>query len=604
MPHNNRYRYFGVAILYITLGRTVLADEFSPDYEAYNNAEFGKQPVQTFVSNQSIIAPLLQVNIWDEERISPTGGSHIFIRHDFKVSAALILDARDLSVVYVDRQYDRTSDIRVQKDGQRSYLTFYEGPIVDGHGDGNSVMYDDHYNKAYEITAQNLSVKSDLHEFQLTGHGTALVTAYEPVKYNLRPWRGSSRGYMLDSVFQEIDLETKEVLFQWRALDHVDPSDSFYKVETKWDFFHINSIQKSVDGNYLVSGRHMHSIYLIDGKTGDIIWTLGGKKNQFRELAADEGANPSGEELLSFAWQHHARFYPGSNEKEITFFDNHGLTTSHQTCDGDCSRGLRIRLDFDSDDEGEQGDASAPAAQIVREFLHPQSLKSQSQGSVQPLEDNSGNVFIGWGRCPTFTEHTPDGEAVMDVQFSPWHTETNTVALDNYRAFRMDWKATPQWNPDVMARERDGVVSIYASWNGATEVRAWAFLASNNSNDLHDYNNVVAIVPRAGFETSVSLEYPAKFSRAAALDAKHIIIGSSGIADVRHETVKDTDKPVSSVLEPAGDVVITDSDYGSVSYSVSTHAGPDEAFVGAARGWPYVFGCFLLIGLAFAAKVT
>lgn len=242
-----------VAILYITLGRTVLADEFSPDYEAYNNAEFGKQPVQTFVSNQSIIVPLLQVNIWDEERISPTGGSHIFIRHDFKVSAALILDARDLSVVYVDRQYDRTSDIRVQKDGQKSYLTFYEGPIVDGHGDGNSVMYDDHYNKAYEITAQNLSVKSDLHEFQLTGHGTALVTAYEPVKYNLRPWRGSSRGYMLDSVFQEIDLETKEVLFQWRALDHVDPSDSFYKVETKWDFFHINSIQKV--GN--VERRHV-----------------------------------------------------------------------------------------------------------------------------------------------------------------------------------------------------------------------------------------------------------------------------------------------------------------------------------------------------------
>ncbi|KUI59957.1 hypothetical protein VP1G_07181 [Cytospora mali] len=585
----------------ITLGRTVLADDFSSDYDTYNNAELGERPVQNFVSNKTIIAPLLQVNVWDEQKISSTGGSHIFIRHDYQESAVLILDARDLSVVYVDRRYDRTSDIRIQKDGDKNYMTFYEGPIVDGHGDGNSVIYDDQYNKVYEITAQNLSVKSDLHEFQLTGHGTALVTAYEPVRYNLKPWRGSSRGYILDGVFQEIDLETKEILFEWRALGHVDPSDSFYKVENKWDFFHINSVQRSADGNYLVSARHMHSIYLIDGKTGDIIWTLGGKKNDFAELAADQGSNPSGEELLSFAWQHHARFYPGSNDKDITFFDNHVLTTSHQTCKGDCSRGLHIRLNFDTHDDDSDG---SPTAQIVREFLHPQSLQAQSQGSVQPLEDNSGNVFIGWGRCPTFTEHTADGEAVMDVQFSPWHTRTNTIALDNYRAYRMDWKATPQWNPDIMTSKRDGVLGIYASWNGATEVRAWAFLASNSSDDLHDYNKVVAIVPRDGFETSVPLEYPAKYARAAALDANHNIIGSSGIVDVRVETVKEVERPVTSVLRPAGGGVVIDADDGSMSYSVSAHDDSDEGLFGITGVWHYVLGCFLLFGLFLTARYT
>lgn len=346
----------------------------------------------------------------------------------------------------------------------------------------------------------------------------------------------------------------------------------------------------------------MHSIYLIDGKTGDIIWTLGGKKNQFKELAADKGANPSSEELLSFSWQHHAKFYPGSDEREITFFDNHGLTTSHQTCNGDCSRGLHIRLNFDNDSE--KDDNSKPTAQIVREFLHPQSLQAQSQGSVQPLEDHSGNVFIGWGRCPSFTEHTADGEAVMDVQFSPWHTEANTIALDNYRAFRMDWKATPGWNPDAMTMLEDGSVSVYASWNGATEVSAWAFLASNDSQDLRDYNQVVAIVPRAGFETSVALEYPARFVRAAALDADHNIIGSSGVVNVRLEKVEETDKPVSSVLKPAADVVITDADDGSSYYSVSAHHDPDDNNSGAANGWPYVFGCFLLIGLGLTAKYT
>lgn len=346
----------------------------------------------------------------------------------------------------------------------------------------------------------------------------------------------------------------------------------------------------------------MHSIYLIDGKTGDIIWTLGGKKNQFKELAGDDGTNPSGEELLSFSWQHHARFYPGSDEKELTLFDNHGLTTSHQTCDGDCSRGLHIRLNFDDSTDEDQN--PSPTAQIIREFLHPQSLKAQSQGSVQPLEDDSGNVFIGWGRCPTFTEHTADGVAVMDVQFSPWHTEANTIALDNYRAFRMDWQATPGWNPDVMTRLVDGVVSVYASWNGATEVSAWAFLASNNSGDLRDYNRVVAIVPRAGFETSTALEYPARFARAAALDADHNIIGSSGIVNVRLETVKGTDKPVTSVLQPTADMIITDADDGNSYYSVSAPDDPGEGVPGAVVRWPYVFGCFLLVGLALAARYT
>lgn len=214
----------------------------------------------------------------------------------------------------------------------------------------------------------------------------------------------------------------------------------------------------------------MHSIYLINGQTGDIIWTLGGRKNQFQELPPEDVANPSGDDLLTFSWQHHARFFH-DNENELTFFDNHALTTTHD-CTRDCSRGLHIRLDTTS--------TAAMTAQIVREYRHPRSLQAQSQGSVQPLADGSGNVLVGWGRCPSFTEHAADGEAVMDVQFSPWHTESNTIALDNYRAYRMDWTATPGWNPDVMTRtgEDDGVTTVYASWNGATEVKAWAFVSS------------------------------------------------------------------------------------------------------------------------------
>lgn len=224
----------------------VHADQFSEDYNKYNYAlKYGKQPIQTFVSNKDIVAPLIQVNLWNEEKISPTGGSHIFLRHDQKESSPLILDAKDLSVVYMNRAYDRTSDIRIQRNYNTSYLTFYSGTIVDGHGDGDGLIMDDQYKEVYKVNVKGLgAVKNDLHEFQLTGHGTALVTAYDIVRRDLKAFRGSRKGTVLDGVFQEIDLETKEVLFQWRATDHVDLADSFYWLEAKWDFFHINSIEK------------------------------------------------------------------------------------------------------------------------------------------------------------------------------------------------------------------------------------------------------------------------------------------------------------------------------------------------------------------------
>lgn len=223
----------------------VRADQFSEDYEKYNNAEYGKKPIQTFVSNKDIIAPLIQVNLWNEDKISPTGGSHIFIRHDFQQSSPLILDAKDLSVVYMNRAYDRTSDVRVQTHMNQSYLTFYSGTIVDGHGDGDGLVLDDKYNEAYKINVKGLgAVKNDLHEFQFTDEGTALVTAYDTFQTNLKSFRGSRKGRVLDGVFQEIDIETGEVLFQWRASEHVALDDSYYWLEAKWDYFHINSIQK------------------------------------------------------------------------------------------------------------------------------------------------------------------------------------------------------------------------------------------------------------------------------------------------------------------------------------------------------------------------
>jgi hypothetical protein len=104
-------------------------------------------------------------------------------------------------------------------------------------------------------------------------------------------------------------------------------------------------------------------------------------------------------------------------------FDNHDNVTT-VGCKANCSRGKHVELDYEQN-----------TARLVSEFYHPENLVSGFEGSYQPLR--SGNVFLGWGANPTFTEHTPSGECVLDVQFNAWELEKGYPV--NYRAFKMNW---------------------------------------------------------------------------------------------------------------------------------------------------------------------
>lgn len=292
----------------------------------------------------------------------------------------------------------------------------------------------------------------------------------------------------------------------------------------------LNDAQTAA-GNYLISIRHTHSIHLIDGATGAILWTLGGKRNDFVELApAFDALAP----LLAFSWQHHPRFLPGTNDTQMTFFDNHGKSTSQGQCPpGHCSRGVHLALD---------AAASPPTVRLLREYTHPAQLRAQSQGSVQPLLAADGTVdtvLVGWGRCPSFTEHTPEGKVVMDVQFSPWHSKDIPDALDNYRAYKMDWVATPWWGPAMAVKWRpDGRgVDVYVSWNGATEVREWVVRTTAAGPQT---SRVLARSARTGFETTLPVHSVATANGgvvprriwAEALDGGGRVIGATDVVDL------------------------------------------------------------------------
>ena len=120
-------------------------------------------------------------------------------------------------------------------------------------------------------------MEGDLHEFRFTEDGTALITVYDVHPANLTAFGGSQSGYILDSLFQEINIETGELIFQWRASEHYSLADSYHFVDGRgscgdpWDFFHINSVEKDPWGNYLVSARYVRTITYINGTTGSVI---------------------------------------------------------------------------------------------------------------------------------------------------------------------------------------------------------------------------------------------------------------------------------------------------------------------------------------------
>ncbi|KAL4949676.1 ASST-domain-containing protein [Aspergillus filifer] len=583
-----------------TLAEAVIRGSYvSTNYTLYNDGEFGHRPNLQFESSREF-APLAQVNVWKPDLISSTG-SHIFLRHDGDdlsndghelsiraLSSPLILDASDLSPVYMNRSFANVFGTRVQEDRGKKYLTFWAGDKGNGIGDGYGLAYDDTYQLVYKVSTQNIDVHADLHEFAFTGNGTALVTGVNTMRVNGKDlssrygWDHVMPGTMeldiLEGVFQEIDLDTNEVLFDWRALDHVNPLDSFEPMGSGWDIYHINSIEKTQAGNYLISIRHTHSIHLIDGKTGAIIWTLGGARNTFKEIPpaitnTTASNSSSVQPLLTMSWQHHARFVPGTNEAEMTFFDNHAKVTMHGECRNNCSRGLHVAIDTT---------VKPPTAQILRQFTHPVHLQSQSQGSVQPLglgnttsdpdfdfssdsdsdtEYRLGNVFIGWGRCPSFTEHTASGETVLDVQFSPWHSEDIPDALDNYRAYKMDWNATPWWDPvftlaEAEDEDGDSVLVVYISWNGATEVKSWVVRESNDNDESDTYNDgseVLAISPKMGFETRLAIPYGEEYADmrylwVEALDGRGNVLRASEMIDSNIASIPQ-DSSSSSALE-------------------------------------------------------
>jgi outer membrane protein assembly factor BamB len=380
----------------------------------------------------------------------------------------------------------RTMNFGVQIYRGRAVLTW-------GETAGEYVIFDSSYREIARLRAGN-GFDGDHHEFLISPQDTALITIYNSVPHDLTSVGGSKNGRAWQGIVQELDIESGEVLFEWRSIDHVGLEETYVK---PWedhyagiDYFHINSIDVDHDDNLLVSARETSAVYKIDRNTGEVIWRLGGKKSDFE---MGEGTR--------FAYQHDARRLPDGT---ISLFDN-GATVFRNGLPQVVEESRVIVLDLDE---------RRMKASLAREYTHPDGKYADAAGNAQVLPN--GNMFVGWGRALAISEFSREGELLFDARLPPQNR--------SYRAFRSPWSTQPPVRPAVAAeRISEDEVTLYASWNGATEVESWTVLAGERPDQLEPQG----AVPRDGFETAMVARTSDRYVAVQARDRFGQTLGTS-----------------------------------------------------------------------------
>jgi hypothetical protein len=404
-------------------------------------------------------------------------------------SGGVIADERGRIVWYHEVPSGlEATDFRAQTYRGKPVLTWWQGTISKaGVGRGAYVVYDASYRQLATVKAAH-GLDGDLHEFQLTARGTAYITIYHEVALDLRPVGGPKDGYAYDSVVQELDVASGDIVFEWHSLDHVPLEESLQanrepaRHATKkrpFDYFHVNSISDGPGRTILISARNTSALYLLR-RDGSIVWRLGGTRSDFRPAAA-----------VRFRFQHNARFH-GPNT--ISLFDNGAIPKVEPY-----TRPLVLRID-----------AVQKTARVVKTFVHPKKLSSPFEGNLELLPD--GGAFVGWGGVRKVTEFGADGR----VRF-----EATLPYGDTYRAYRLPWTGDPGGKP-LVAVDGD---RVYASWNGKRGIARWQVLAGPDGGHL----GPIASRPWGGIETRIGLETPPPSVAVRALDAAGHELGRSDV---------------------------------------------------------------------------
>ncbi len=151
------------------------------------------------------------------------------------------------------------------------------------------VVMDEDYNEVERINyllEDGTTIPLENHSYLYLGDNHYILTTYKAVEREETINSETKKIYVMDSYIQEI--KEGKILWEFNSTKYPE----FYEYssvenlnyeKSYQDYMHINSLEiDKTDGNLICSYRSIDAIVKIDRKTGELIWILGGKGDQFK----------------------------------------------------------------------------------------------------------------------------------------------------------------------------------------------------------------------------------------------------------------------------------------------------------------------------------
>jgi len=295
--------------------------------------------------------------------------------------------------IYVKKFQEQVFNLKPQPKGQ---LTYYDLNLE------CYIVLDSLLNPVDTLTMKN-GYTPHTHEAVILENGHILMFAYDPQLVDMSKLveGGNKYATVTGLVIQELD-QKKNLLFQWRSWDHINITDSHADLlASAIDYIHGNSLDADTDTTLILSSRNLSEITKINRLNGNIIWRLGGKKNEFSFMNDPRG----------FSMQHSASILNNGN---LILFDNGvGFSPAY-------SRGIEYKLDEKSF-----------IVELINEFRHIPDFYTHIKGNIQRIFN--GNSLVYWGHLPFISEFDQSDNLTFSATFE-------LDLFPDYRVFRSDWE--------------------------------------------------------------------------------------------------------------------------------------------------------------------
>ncbi|MDG1477087.1 MAG: aryl-sulfate sulfotransferase [Vicingaceae bacterium] len=289
-------------------------------------------------------------------------------------STVMILDKEGDLLFYLpfanetEAPYTRKAvgNFQIHDDGRMSFTDALFGP-------GSIYIMDSTFQITDTVTCSPQYVL-DGHDFVITPDGHYHLLAMEERIMDASALTtesgqtGDPNCVVIGHIIQEFD-QNNVLVGEWKSLDHFALSDIYpyyFTDSLRVDHAHVNSLFVDDDGNYVISSRSLNEITRINYQTGQIMWRLGGKNNEFTFL----------NDTIQFTAQHDAQYFSNG---QVVLFDNATFTTPHA---------VARMLIYDLDDVN-------MTVNPVLSYYHPLNFYSGFMGSGRSLGND--NFLISWG---------------------------------------------------------------------------------------------------------------------------------------------------------------------------------------------------------------